>query len=406
MVTARTTPSSRPPLRPVTVVAIGMVAIGLGAAMGFIWGFIATSLRLDLGITRAQVGVLIGLFFGSAGIGSVGGGILTDQLGARLAVAIDLVLVAVSCAAVVFAPSYPVLMVASVVCGAAYSLSNAGTNVAIAATVPLLQRAIALTAKTAGVPIMAAVAALIGPWASVRFGWTSVFACVALLAAVAAVGAMVALPPDRPDAAARARDRRALPAGFLWMPVASFLLITGSQPLFAWVVPYLEEAVGVATAWAGGVSSLATAIGVVGMLLIARRSDRLGPRARLATVATGCIVTAGGVALTALGASLGAWIVVVGAGLGLASQLGAIGVMHAAVVDLVPEAVGRASGVTMTGYYLGALGAPAGFGAVVDRTGTYTVAWGLSALSLVAAGLAFRRARQRLVPEPVDERGR
>lgn len=378
------------------VVAIGMVSIGLGAAMGFLWGFVATALRVDLGLTRAQVGVLIGLFFGSAGIGSVGGGVLTDRFGARLAVALDLVVVAVSSAAVVLVPSYPTLMAASVVSGAAYSLANAGTNVAIAAAVPVHQRAIALTTKTAGVPIMAAVAALMAPGASVRFGWPTVFGCVAVLAAAASVAAMVALPPDRPDAATQRQGRRQLPSGFLWMPVASFLLITGSQPLFAWIVPYLEEALGVGASWAGGVSSLATAIGVVGMLLVARRSDRLGPRARLTTVATGCLVTAGGIVLTALGAMAGVWLVLVGAGLGLASQLGAIGVMHAAVVDLAPDAVGRASGVTMTGYYLGALGAPAGFGAVVDRTGSYTVAWSLSAASLVAAWLAFVQARRRL----------
>ena len=374
-----------------------MVAIGLGAAVGFIWGFVATALRLDLGITRAEVGVLIGLFFGSTGIGSITGGVMTDHLGARAAVVIDLAIVAIACAVVVAVPTYPILAMASILCGAAYALSNAGTNVALAAAVPLHQRAVALTAKTAGVPIMAALAALVGPWASARWGWASVFATVAVIAGLAAVGALVVLPPDRPDAAMQREQHRRLPTGFVWMPVASFLLITGSQPLFAWIVPYLEEAIAVTTIQAGAISSAATATGVVGMLIVARRSDRLGPQARLTTVAMGCLITAGGVGLTASGTAVGAWIVLVGAGLGLASQLGAIGVMHAAVVDLVPNAVGRASGVTMTGYYLGALGAPAGFGAVVDRTGSYTIAWGLSAVALIAAALAFDQARRRLV---------
>ena len=35
----------------------------------------------------------------------------------------------------------------------------------------------------------------------------------------------------------------------------------------------------------------------------------------------------------------------------------------------------RASGVTMTGYYLGALDTPVTFGALVDWLGTYTWAW-------------------------------
>ena len=32
-----------------------------------------------------------------------------------------------------------------------------------------------------------------------------------------------------------------LPRGFLWYPIAAFLLVGGSQPLYSWMVAYLNR---------------------------------------------------------------------------------------------------------------------------------------------------------------------
>ena len=58
-------------------------------------------------------------------------------------------------------------------------------------------------------------------------------------------------------------------------------------------------------------------------------------------------------------------MVVIGLTLGVSTQLAAIGTMHAAVIDKAQ------TGITMTGYYLGALVTPAGFGLLVDISDTF-----------------------------------
>lgn len=373
------------------VVAVGTVAVGLGASIGFLHGFLATQLRAELSVSRAAVGLLVSVYFGSTGIGSVAGGIVTDRLGARLAVALDLAVVALAAAAIALWPSYVMLLVASVAAGFGYALGNAGTNVAIGAAVPPSVRGVALTIKTAGVPLMAVVGAFVAPWAGLRYGWAAVFAAVAVLAAAACGAALVTLRPDRPEAGSSV-GREPLPRGFMWFPLAAFLLIAGTQPLFSWTVPFFEEAVGTAPATAGRLVSVATAGGAVAMVLVARRSDQLGAARRVPVIVGLCLVCAAGVAVLAAGAAFGAAVGLAGTVVSMGSQLAAVGLLHAAVVDAVPAGVGRASGVTMTGYYLGALASPLGFGALVDLTGLYAVPWGVAFVTLLLAALAFSRA--------------
>lgn len=388
---------SREAAGPGAVIAVSTAAIGLGAAIGFNIGFIATLLIDDLGLSRAAVGLLTSVYFGSTGIGSIAGGVVADWLGARLAVAVDLLVVALAALAIVVFQTYAMLLLACVVAGAGYSLANAGTNVAIAAAVPIHRRTVAMTVKTAGVPGTGVVGAFLAPWAGARWEWPVVMGAIGVLALAAMVATLVVLPPDR----VRLRDRQTrspLPRGFLWFPLASFFLLAGSQPLFSWIVPFFDESVGMSVAAAGRASSVASAGGVLIMLLIARTSDRLGVARRLPTMVGLVLVSALGVVLTTSATWLGPWVGILGALVGLGAQLGVIGNLHAAVVDRAPDAVGRASGVTMTGYYLGALAAPVTFGFLVDLSGAYTLPWTVMAVSLVASAACFWQLDRRVVP--------
>ena len=132
------------------------------------------------------------------------------------------------------------------------------------------------------------------------------------------------------------------------------------------------------------------------MLLIARSSDRVGAHRRLPTMIGLVLISGLGVLLTSSATWLGAWAGILGALIGLGAQLGAIGNLHAAIVDRSPEAVGRTSGVTMTGYYLGALAAPVTFGLLVDVSGSYLLPWLLMAASLVASAVCFWQLDRRM----------
>ena len=384
----------------VAVVVASLLATGFGSTLGFVYGLQSRVVQDDLSISKAQVGLIASIYFGSTGLGSLAGGRLADLLGTRRAVVIDML--AVSAAATVAAAwgSYAAILLTSVVGGLGYALTNAATNLAVAAVVPLRHRALALTVKTAGVPLQVAVGSVLVPFLADHVGWRPVIAGVAVLAGATAVIAASVLP-DVHGAIAVGSDRR-LPHAILLLPVGCFFLLVASQPLFSWGVRYLDEAMDLRASTAGSLAALAAIGGVAGMIVVARVSDVIGRERRAPLVLTLTAVTAVGGLLLAIGARGNLAVGLSGLVIATTAQLAAIGLLHALVVDIAPRAVGRASGVTMTGYYLGALVAPAQFGWLSDRTGSYSWPWLVCALSAVCAATVFGllwyvRAGERLL---------
>ena len=138
--------------------------------------------------------------------------------------------------------------------------------------------------------------------------------------------------------------------------------------------------------------AIASFIGVIVMICNGVWADRLGELKRIPLVMLLLSVSALSVCLVILGTVLGTFVVVIGLTLGVSTQLAAIGTMHAAVIDKAPKSVGRATGITMTGYYLGALVTPAGFGLLVDISDTYIYSWLATLVILIAAVGAWHRA--------------
>lgn len=368
----------------VPVVAASALCLGVGASMGFVPAFLATTLRDDLGIGRGQVGLLVSLHFGCTGLGSIMGGRVTERYGARAVIVADMALVAASAFFGVWVGAYWALVVASIVAGTAYSLVNAGTNVAIGRTIGPSRRTLAMSVKTAGVPTMAMFAAAAGPPVASRSSWQSIIAVVGVVAVVAVVVAGLVFDDDRPTTRA-APQRAALPAGIWWYSLGAFLLIAGSQPLYSWTVAYLEQSLDASPGVAGGVSALASGVGVVVMIAAAQHTDRVGPDGRVRRLMILIAINLVGTMLVLVGEAFGVWLVAIGAVVGISAQLSAIGTMHAAVVDRAPQAVAGATGVTMTGYYIGALASPAAFGWLADATDTFAWSWGATALLLTIA---------------------
>ena len=368
----------------IRMVAVSALCVGLGASLGFIPGFVATTLRDDLSISRGQVGLLVSLHFGCTGFGSILGGRITDAFGARAVIVTDMLIVAMSATFAAVVGQYWALLVAAVTAGSAYSLVNAGTNVAIGRSIPPQRRTMAMSIKTAGVPLMAMIAAATGPAVGARFGWQPIVIAIAVIALAAAVAAGLTFADDRPAPAAQ-RTKASLPAGFGWFSLGAFLLIAGSQPLYSWLVAYLEQSLDASPGVAGGVSAMASACGVAIMIASARFADREAPDARLRRLILLIGINIVGTLLVLVGAFAGIAVAAFGAVIGVSAQLAAIGTMHAVVVDRAPLAVARATGVTMTGYYIGALASPAAFGALADATDTFTWSWTATVLLLVLA---------------------
>jgi CP family cyanate transporter-like MFS transporter len=382
-------------------VAESAAAMGLGSAPPFLLGYLGPAIRADLDLSRGQLGLLIGLFYGLTGLGSLGTARVAERWGARRCLVVDLAVVVACLAGTALSGSAVLLAITAVLTGAGYSLTNAGTSMAVAATAPPGRAGQDLTVKTAGVPLMATVLAVAGPPIGAIVGWRVVFGGLSALAALAAVAAALVLPGPaarrRTGAGSSSREDR-LPAGFLLLPVAGVLFIGGSQPLLSWLVLALTDS-GLRPETAGLISAAGTAFGVVAMLAISRVSDRIGPPHRAVVAAVTATTAAVGVGLLWASPAGSVLLVVLGAVLGLVGNLGGAGTMQAVVVDRVPWAVGRAIGLMSAGYYTGALVAPWIFGVTADATGGYDLPWALCLAALLASAVCFLIAHRR-IPVP------
>ncbi|MFW3169278.1 MFS transporter [Geodermatophilus sp. CPCC 206100] len=385
--------------RRAAVVAVCTSAMGAGTAPAFLYGYLGPEIRADLDLSRGGLGLLIGLFYGLTGLGSLVAARVAEPWGARRCIVVDQVVVAACLLASVLAPSAVVLGLAAAVAGAGYALGNAGTSMAVAATAPEGSAGRDLSIKTAGVPLMATLLALAGPAVARTAGWEGVAVALTVVAVLTAVAGSLLLParsaPRGRDVAGPAPAPRPLPRGFLLLPLAAFLFIAGSQPLLSWLVLSLTDA-GVGAATAGAVSAAGTAAGAVAMVVVARFSDRVGPPRR-ALVAAGLAGTALlGVLLLWATAGRPLVLVLVGAVLGLLGNLAGASTIHAVVVDRAPWAVGRAIALMSTGYFLGALVAPWAFGLAADVSGGYGLSWGGCAVALAGSAGCFALVHRRV----------
>ncbi|GGO79890.1 hypothetical protein GCM10012289_65260 [Nonomuraea cavernae] len=386
------------------VITVCGLAIGLGAGPGFLFGFVGPALQAELRVSRAGLGLLIGLFFGFTGLTSLLAARWGARLGARRCLALNMVTVALGGAAAASWGNYPVLAVVAVTAGAAYAFGNVGTNLAVMAVVRPGIGGFALTLKTAGVPAIASVLALGGGWAETA-GWRAVAWALAAAGGVVALAVLLTLPRSG-GSTVTARAEPPLRRGFWTLPLAAFLFICGTQPLQSWMVTYVHDEAGLPLAQAGQLMAAGTAFGLTGMLGAARWADRLGARRRAVFVALVCVVAAVGIAGLLAGARWWLPLLAAGAVLGVSANLAGAGLTHAVVIDRAPGSVGRASGVTMTGYYAGALVAPWGFGALADATDGYEAPWAVCLVLLLLAAAAYGGAHRVLPVTPGAAAGR
>ena len=273
----------RPP--PSMWVLVGMCALvaGLGSSLGSVLGFMATTLRADLGLSRGGVGVLVSVFFGTTGVAAFTAGTLADRIGATRSMSAQMVLLALGCLGAAAVGSYMALFVACAVGGFAYALGVVGTNLAIVSGVGVTDQARALSLRTVGVAVFSMPCSLLAPAVAERVGWRPILVAIAV-AALASVPLVRRIMSDTPAAPApehaptsRAEPavaRPPLPPGFFWFPVGAFFFVAGVQAQLSWVVPYLSESVGLDEGFAGLVVTVATGVGILGALVLLRRGEK------------------------------------------------------------------------------------------------------------------------------------
>ena len=352
---------------------------------GFLIAGFAVQIRADIGLSLSGLGILIGVFFGSAAVVSPTMGRFAESAGWANGLRVATVLTAISLSGIGWlANSTLSLAVFYLVGGLGSALAQIASNLAVARCVDVRRQGLVFGLRHASVPAAAVLAGLAVPTIALTVGWRWGFRGAVLLAAVAAIAVpareqvyTVNPPVEKP---ARGKASTATPVHLLvLLAIAVGLGTGGGDTLGAFIVSFAveqdigEESAGLLLA-IGSLCGLASRV-VVGWLIDRRQHADLTAIAAMISIGAGGVIlvnSAGGVGL------------VIGALIAFASAWGWAGLFTFAVVKDNPDAPATATGITQVGKYLGAALGPPIFGTIADRV-SFTTAWWLTTTAMLTA---------------------
>jgi predicted MFS family arabinose efflux permease len=358
------------------------LCMGVGPLMLYTLSAVSTPVIDDLGLSDGQYGAIATVTFGSAALGAL----LLSGSTSRFSPRSVMIGVAVGSGAglalLSLAYSYWVVLVAAVLAGLSQSLSNPATNRMVADLAPERRGAL-IGWKQSGVQMAQLLGGVLAPSIAVLVGWRWAPAAGLVIAAAAIVTALAirishaSLPtlsaePERGRVSVATLTAYTLFMGFGLQATNAYL------PLFA------HRRLGFGLPAAGLTAAMIGSVGLASRIWWARSSDRHGLKpTTLMTLAAGSAV---GVLLTLAAAAFGGWLVWVGAGVFGAAALASNAVTMVALVRSVPRSsLGAATGLLVTGMYVGFAAGPLAFGLALDHGASFRVAW---LIPLVAFAIA------------------
>ena len=376
------------------MLAAGTLAQTSFAAIGVGLPAIAPAIRDTFGLSLAQVGAVLSSHWLGTLVTLLPWGFLTDRIGERVVLATGLgtcgLLLVVAGQAETFWQLYVLLFLA----GAAGASVNAATGRAVMGWFDASQRGLALGIRQAAVPVGGLVGAFVLPQLTVHHAYVFLGGLCLLGAAAGAIFLRepAVLPVEVADVEWTLRDRR------LWrLCVVSGLYVVAQMAILSFVALYLHDERSLSKGQAAAVLGAVQVAAMVLRVGAGQWSDQL--RTRIVPLAR--IGIAMSVALAVVTGLLNAPLVLLVPAFVVAGSLTMAwnGVAFAAVAELAGRArSGSALGVQQTVLSLAGVATPLAFAAVVS-SGSWSLAYGLSALFPIAGWLVLRTLR-----EPVEAR--
>jgi len=369
---------------------------------------LASAIIDDLGISRAQLGLILTMFSLLSAVASPSVGRVVDRFGTRSGM---LGIFASGVAGyLLFALTGGVggLIAAAVVLTVAQALANPATNKLIAERFEPKWRGLVTGIKQSGVQLGTFIAGITFPAIEARFGWRAVGLALAatfgavLLYSFAVLPREVAAPDESGpapepvvDDSSVAATRAALPALTWWLTGYAFLMGFGGSPMFSFFPLFAEEVVGVSAGRAGLIVGIAGLFGGASRILWSVLAGRRGEFSLPLLMISGGAVVAG--ILTVSSGSAGVVTLWFAALLGWMSISAWNSVaMLAIITEAGADAAGRASGYVLFGFLGGLAGSPPLFGWSVDRFDTYVPGFIACTVCFVLASLLMLGYRRRI----------
>jgi predicted MFS family arabinose efflux permease len=374
------------------------------AAVTSALGPIAPLLMAQFAIGRAEVGLVQTSVYLSATWSALAGGRLADRVGERSALIVAGLITGCGALGAGFAGPFWAFLAAAFVMGLGTGVQNPAGSAAVMRWFPPRRRGFAMGIRQTGVPVGGVLAATVWPWVATAWGWRASYSLAGLMALVGtALLAVSYFDPKREVGAGAAirsmpdlmRDRR------LWLLALTYNgQIVAQYSVTVYLVLFLHERFGLSVIAASGLLALVNVVAIGGRMGWGLASDALFGGARRPVLLIIIVLTFVGMLMAAAlpaDAPLGA-AVALAALLGL-SAFSWTGIYGTLAIELAGSA-SAASAVAWV-HLLGGVGSLGGaplFGFLVDRTGSYRVAWLAAALAVLIgllATLALREGRER-----------
>ena len=345
---------------------------------------LAPEIAAALAIDTATVGFYqSAAFIGAAFLTLMSGSLVLRHGGVR----VNQASVVVSAAGVALAVtgSVPIVVLGAVLAGMGYGLATPGASHVLARITPPARRGLVFSIKQSAVTLGGLAAGVLFPPIAERFGWewAIVLACCMVVSAALIIQPLRTRLDDDRNPAHRVRigapgqSVRLVLSTPRLQPIALVAFSFGAMQLslFAFLVTYLVERVGLDLVTAGLMFAVMQGAGFVGRVGWGWVTDRwIGARPLLAALGAGTIAsTAAAIAFSDAWPLAG--LVAGCAALGL-TAVGWNGIYLAEVARAVPvDKVGPATGGILMFTFVGVVVGPTAFGTIVATTGSYAAAF-------------------------------
>ncbi len=379
--------ASASPIRP-TVIATLQTTIGMIAP--FLLGALATSMRADVGMTPAELGLAASGFFGVSALVYALANTRIEALGVQRSTWVGVGFAVVSLGLLGLASSTPMIVAAMVIGGPGNAVSQLSANMRLAQAVDGDHLGTAVGIKQGAVPLGTMLAGFAVPAIALTVGWRVAFLAAPLLALPLLVASLsrrgrraAADAPTAPPGHLRTARRH------LWLLAAAAGLATAAgQSSSVFYVDAVVDA-GTAEATAGLLLALGSAVGATTRIVVGVAVDRL-PFGHLRVIAGAMAVAVVGFAALATGPT-GAALALVTV-VAFAASWGWNGLLTYAVLRLNPDAPAQATGITQTGLSIGAATGPLVAGQIATAA-SYDQVWVVSAVALAVSAALILLAR-------------
>ena len=368
-------------------------------------GPLAPFLVADFDISLAQIGLFSTAIYLAGTFSSLVGGRAADRFGERWVLIVSGLGAGLAGLLVILMGSYTGLLVGFFLLGLFNGIQNPAGSAAIMRWFARQSRGAAMGIRQTGVPIGGMIAASVFPAVALAAGWRPAYAIAVTVALTAATLIFLSYrDPRREDPAvsepavslaAMVRDRR-----YWWLAMTYNGQIVCQFATNAYFVLFLTQTLDVPVGVAGGFLALVNLVAIgarIGWGIISDRVFR-GARRPVLSIIIGLTVASAllAAALPSRAPAGLAGLLAIALGVSAFSWTGIYG-------TLVIETAGRTSAATAVAlvHVFGGFGSflgPPAFGWVVDRTGSFSIAWLLvAAAALLGLVATFQVTERRSV---------